>query len=399
MEAVRDTGRQPVRVIIAGDAPEALEQVRTLLEQSLLPLEVVGATDTRGCLALVRDQSPDVVLALDREANVPAVEISRQIYQSAPGTATIVLAAEDRADDGDYLRRAMQNKASDVLAEKPLLDALARSIQAAASLEGRRPAARRVPRPAQAVGGRLIVFHGPKGGVGKSFLASNLAVLVAKEHPQLGVAMLDLDLRFGDQAVLLDLERERSAMDLLSVIGELTPDALEAAVTRHGSGLEVLLPPPEPQQADLFGETSVREILLAMKRDYDMVFVDTSSELSDVTLTALELADQILLVLTPDVLSVWKSRGLIQLGEELGIPTEIFKVLVNRTSKKSEVKAQDLKALFDCEILAEVPADFYAVQPFVNTGVPFVEAQRKGPIVESLQEIGSSLVDSLERGR
>ncbi len=104
-------------------------------------------------------------------------------------------------------------------------------------------------------------------------------------------------------------------------------------------------------------------------------------------------------MLTPDVLSVWKSRGLIQLGEELGIPTEIFKVLVNRTSKKSEVKAQDLKALFDCEILAEVPADFYAVQPFVNTGVPFVEAQRKGPIVESLQEIGSSLVDSLERGR
>ena len=398
MEEVRDTGRQPLRVVIAGDAPDALEQVQTLLEQSLMALEVVGTSDTRGCVEFVRDQSPDVVLALDRDANVPAVEISRQIYQSAPGTATIVLAAEDRAEDRAYLRRAMQNKASDVLAEKPLLDALARSIQAAASLEGRRPAARRMPRPAQAVGGRLIVVHGPKGGVGKSFLASNVAVLVAQEHPQLGVAMLDLDLRFGDLAVLLDLERERSAMDLLSVIGELTPDALEAAVTRHRSGLEVLLPPPEPQQADLFGESSIREILLALKRDYDLVFVDTSSELSDVTLTALELADQILLVLTPDVLSVWKSRGLIQLGEELGIPTEIFKVVVNRTSKKSEVKPQDLKALFDCEILAEVPADFYAVQPFVNTGVPFVEAQRKGPIVESLQAIGASLVDSLGRG-
>ncbi len=376
------------RVIVAGDHSDTVDQVALLLRESVAPMDVVAKCGIKGCLERARDLGPDAVVLVDLASKVEALEIARSIYEDLPGTATIVLTESRQTGDPSYVRRAVQSKANDVLSLPPELDALTRSISEAVSLEARR-------RPlggARAVRRQLVTLYSPKGGVGKSVLAANLATLLAKENPDLSIALVDLDLRFGDQAVLLDLDRSRSILDLLLVIDELTADAILNAVTTHPSGLRVLLPPPEPQQADLVGESHVRQILLAIKRFHHLVIVDTSSALSDVTLAALEVADRIIQICTPDVLSVWKTRAALELWEALGISQDSVWLLFNRTSERSEVKTEQMRDLFANRVVGEIPADFFSMQPYINTGIPLVDAPKGGPVLESLSRIAKEII-------
>jgi len=387
-----------IKVMIAADDAQKIEELKLLLEQSEMPLEVIGTSDTRRCLEVARAIKPDAVLVSDVDASMPAVEITRQLYYSQPGTAVIILASSKDHQDPEYIRRAMRSKASDVLSEEPLLDALTRSIMDSVKLEEGRRATRaeRAPWRARELG-KLIAFYSPKGGVGKSFLAANLGTFMSTRNPQLKIALVDLDLRFGDQYMMLNLEKSRSVLDLLSVVRELSSEAVDNAVITHPSGLRVLLPPPEPQQADLVDEQSVREILLAFKRYHDFVIVDLPSTLSDVTLTTLEVADHILQICTPDVLTIWKTRVCLELWEGLGIPRELVSLVLNRVSKKSEVKTEDIRNLFSAQIMAEIPADFFTIQPYINTGVTLVEVMKGGPILDSIEGIANQLLSTVER--
>ncbi len=381
------------RVIIAGDHSDTIDQVALLLRESVAPVEVLASCGTRECVELARDRGPDAVVLVDMESRVDALGIARSIYEELPGIATIVLAEPGQTEDPSYVRRAARSKASDVLPLPPHLDALTRSISEAVRLEMmRRPISevRRGPR-------QLVVVYSPKGGVGKSVVAANLAAQLSKDNPELSIALVDLDLRFGDQAVLLDLDRSRSVLDLLSVIDELTVDAIRNALTTHPSGLRVLLPPPEPQQADLVREVHVRQILLAMKRFHDLVIVDTTSALSDVTLAALELADRILQICTPDVLSVWKTRSSLELWEALGISQDTVWLVFNRTSERSEVQPEQIRSLFSNRVVGDIPADFFSIQPYVNTGIPLVDAPKGGRVLESLRMIAREIIPAEAR--
>lgn len=399
MHGLDDSMLTPRSVIIAGDDPDTIDQVTLLLREGLLPIDIVGTCGTRQCLQMARDRRPDAVLVLDVESKMDALEVSRSIYRELPGTATIVLTESKQSEDPGYVRRAMRNKASDVLSLPPLVDALARSIMEAAKLEGeRRP--RGVGRDwggERELGGQIVVLYSPKGGVGKSVVAANLAALIAKTNPDLRVALIDLDLRFGDQAVLLDLDRSRSILDLVSVADELTADAIRNAVTTHPSGLRVLLPPAEPQQADLVEARQVMQILLAFKRFHDLVIVDTASALTEVTLTALELADRILQICTPDVLSIWKTRASLELWEGLGISQESVWLVFNRTSDQTEVRPEQIRELFANKVLGEIPADFFSIQPYINTGVTLVDAPKGGKVLDSLNKIAKELVTTMVR--
>lgn len=397
MAASREGELGPIRVLLCGDVAAWVDEIRVLLEQSLLPLEVVGSCDSKACLAMARELKPDAILASDVEASVPALEISHQVYRSLAGTVTMVLARPEQVQDPAYVRRAMQNKASDVLPERPLLDALTRSLIEAVKLEGGHAEVRgsrrgRAPREG---GGQLVALCSPKGGVGKSVLAANVGALIAVENPELRVALIDLDLQFGDQAVLLDLERTRSILDLLSVVGELTSDALQTAVIVHPSGLRVLLPPAEPEQADLVDEKSVREILLAFRRYHDLVLVDTSSRLSEVTLMALEQADQILLVCTPDVLSIWKARAFLGLCEGMGVSKDSVRLVINRTSGRSEIQPAELRELFADRPWVEIPADFFALQAYINSGRPMLRENSRGPIAKGLRALSKGILSGV----
>lgn len=387
------TGLETIRVVIASDESEQTDELKILLQQAYLPLEVISTVGTKQCLQIVKDFTPDVVVFVDEGARVPATEISREIYQKHPGTAIIIIASPAKQETTAYLRQALLAGAKDVLPFPPMLDTLVTSIQQAHQLErGRRPVRALGVRRAEAgMGGRLILVYSPKGGAGCSVLAANLGVLLAQMNPEMSTVLFDLDLQFGDQGVLLSLDSHRSILDLLPVINELTRDAVDASLTHHPSGLRVLLAPPELQQADLIDAESVRKILVALRAYYDVVIIDVPAALTDISLTAFEFADLILQVCTPDVLAIRRTRASLELYDGLGIPRDVVRLVLNRTSKKSEIKSDEFSLLFEHEVIGEIPADFFFLQPYVNLGVPLSEANGSAPIVQSLTRIAQRL--------
>jgi pilus assembly protein CpaE len=388
------TGLETIRVVIASDEPEQTDELKILLQQAYLPLEVISTVGTKQCLQMVKDFAPDVVVFIDEGAKVPATEISREIYQKHPGTAIIIIASPAKQETTTYLRQALLAGAKDVLPFPPMLDTLVTSIQQAHQLEkGRRPvrAFGRAQRAEAGVGGRLILVYSPKGGAGRSVLAANLGVLLAQMNPEMSTVLFDLDLQFGDQGILLSLDPHRSILDLLPVIDELTRDAVDASLTHHPSGLRVLLAPLELQQADLIDAESIRKILVALRAYYDTVIIDTPAALTDISLTAFEFADLILQICTPDVLTIRRTRASLELYDGLGIPRDVVRLVLNRTSKKSEIKSEEFSLLFEHEVIGEIPADFFFLQPYINLGVPLSEATKSAPIVQSLTHIAKQL--------
>jgi pilus assembly protein CpaE len=388
------TGLETIRVVIASDEPEQTDELKILLQQAYLPLEVISTVGTKQCLQMVKDFTPDVVVFIDEGAKVPATEISREIYQKHPGTAIIIIASPAKQETTTYLRQALLAGAKDVLPFPPMLDTLVTSIQQAHQLErGRRPvrAFGRVRRAEAGMGGRLILVYSPKGGAGRSVLAANLGVLLAQMNPEMSTVLFDLDLQFGDQSILLSLDPHRSILDLLPVIDELTRDTVDASLTHHPSGLRVLQAPPELQQADLIDAESIRKILVALRAYYDTIIIDTPAALTDISLTAFEFADLILQICTPDVLTIRRTRASLELYDGLGIPRDVVRLVLNRTSKKSEIKSEEFSLLFEHEVIGEIPADFFFLQPYINLGIPLSEADKREPIVQSLTHIAKQL--------
>jgi glycine cleavage system aminomethyltransferase T/Flp pilus assembly CpaE family ATPase len=372
----------------------AIDRKRHLTGQAYLPLEVMASVGTKQCLQRVSDFSPDIVLFVEEDAQVSASEVSREIYQQHPGTAIIVLTSPERQDSANYLRQALLIGARDVLPMPPMLDTLVSSIQQAHLLEkGRRPAraVRGYRVEAKGVGGQLIVVYSPKGGVGRSVVAANLAAFLARQNKHLRVTILDLDLQFGDQRILLNLETNNSFLDLLPVIDELTRDVVDSTLVPHPSGLRVLPAPQELPQADLIDAESVRKVLVALRAFEDIVIIDAPPAVTDISLTAFEFADRILTICTPDVLTIRRTRAALELFDGLGIPRHLVSLVLNRASKQCEIKPDEFFMLFEHEIMAEIPADFFLLEPYVNIGTLLTEAPKSASLVGVFEELAQKL--------
>jgi pilus assembly protein CpaE len=383
----------PIKIIIAADVGEHAEALSVLIQQSYVPIQVLATVDTRQCVQTARDLNPHLVLLVDEQAETPVAENCREIYQNLPGTATIILAKLAKQETSDYFRQALLIGARDVLPLPPLLDTLVTSMQQAHQLEQGRRLRRIGPAARAAGGGQMIAVYSPKGGTGCSLFAANMGVWLARQSEGSRVALVDLDLQFGDQMALLDMYPTHSVADLVSVVDELSPDIIESTVITHPSGLRVLLAPPDPRRAQLVNADMVRKMLIAMRAYYDLVIVDTSSILSPIVLTALEFADLVLQICTPDVLSIRRTRIALQLYDEWGIARDKVRLVVNRAQKRSQIKTAEIRPLFEHEIIGEIPDDFLFLQPFVNGGIPFVDTrQRKSPVLQSFRKLADRLL-------
>jgi pilus assembly protein CpaE len=393
MPTLATAGRdETIRVVIVSDSAERRQELGTLLAQTFVPIEVIAAGQSRQALQMARDFQPDVILFVDERADVPATEICRNIYQSLSGMSVIVLAPPAQQENTQYLRQAMLAGARDVLPMPPLLDQLITSIQQAALQERGRRQRRREREKGAGEMGRVIAITSAKGGTGCSLVAANLALMLAQANPGQSVVLFDLDLRYGDQRVLLDLEPTTSVLDLLPVIDELTPDAVNSALLKHKSGLRALLAPAEPQQADMIEPDAVRKILIALRAFHNWVIVDLPGHLGDRELPALDFADEVWQICTPDVLSIRRTRSMLEICAGLGLASRQIRLVLNRIHKTDEIKPIEFRGLFENEVLAEIPEDPVFVQPRVDRGLPLAESAGDAAVLKALRQLVGHLV-------
>lgn len=357
-----------IRVLLAVNDPRLADQLSGLFAEADELQVVTTLRDPQELRGALPRHDVDAIVLHDRRGSVPLIEVTRELTVAHPDVGLVLVVSEDSPE---LLRSGMQAGARDVISEPVGLEQLEMSVLAAASWT--HALRRRAERDAggELVGvGRVVTVVGAKGGVGTTTTAVHLA-LAARELGEPGVCLVEYDLQAGDVRAFLDLPFRRSVADLVPVADELTTRHLTEALYTHASGIRVLLGPQEGEQAESVTAATARNILTAIRTREDLTIVDAGSTLSEASAIAVEMADSVVIVTTPDVVSL---RGVVRvcsLWERLKIePAEVV-VLLNRTSRKLEVQSDLARRVVPVPVLqTTVPADFFALESALNTGIP-----------------------------
>jgi pilus assembly protein CpaE len=245
--------------------------------------------------------------------------------------------------------------------------------------------------------GKVLTFLPCKGGSGATFLAANIAYVLASEQ-NLRVALIDLNLQFGDAALYLSEKRAPSDIGELSVnIARLDLSLLESAMLSVDTRLSILAAPEDPARAADVRPEHVEAIIRLAQRHYDVVVVDVGRSLDAVSLRALDLANLILPVLQLTLTSVRDARRMFDVFSSLGYAHGKVRFIVNRFEKGGEISLDTAaKALGDV-ICDTVPNSYAAVIASINLGNPILKQQRNNPVSRALVELARDLIPSAQQ--
>jgi pilus assembly protein CpaE len=349
--------RDRIRVFVTGWCEGLPELHETLSRHPELDLvgQSESVTEAAGALA---GGHLGCVLHATRNSQLPADELAAiREHTQAP----VVLLASGEASA--LLEDALDADVADVLLLPQLTENIVFAVRKAAHA-GRRAQARR------GRDGRIVTVFCPKGGTGKTVTATNLASALAKYHSK-RTLLLDLDLQFGDAAIMLGIEPDKTIQDLVTAPGELDPEKLAGYTTRHASGLDVLPAPVRPEDAELVTEQKLTRLLEVAKQSYDTIVVDTSPFFHGPMLATLDRTDELLLLCGLDVPTIKNVRLSIQTLELLSFPPDRIKVVLNRANSNVGMKRNEVEAALETKVRFEIPSD-RAVPLAVNRGNPAV---------------------------
>ena len=215
---------------------------------------------------------------------------------------------------------------------------------------------------------KVISYFGCKGGVGKSVIATNVAVGLAKKGAK--VLLLDFDLAFGEQHLLLDLEPKDTIVELAQDPEGISIERVNAFSILHSSGVNLLAAPKSPEYAEYISANHITSIIRSVRPYYEYIIIDVPSNFSDETVAALENSDEIMLVNTPDILSLRGAKNAINVLSQLQI-REKARLVLNRY-EQSHIKQKDFEAMLEMPVYAMLEDDYKTVNGSVNKGEPFI---------------------------
>jgi len=237
--------------------------------------------------------------------------------------------------------------------------------------------------------GKIITFFSTKGGVGKTTAACNLAIsLVQKTRKK--VALVDMDLQGGDISVFMNISSKSGLAEVAQESEYSDPSLLETYLCPHMSGVRVMPAPGSPEQADLVTSTHAEGILRALKDSYDYIVVDTPAAINEITLTCLEVSDQIMVMLNQDLPTLRHGRVNMEILEKLNL-TFKTRLILNRF-RNDGIKIKDLEKNINSTITGTLPDDTDTVSISINKGHPFVLTRPSSEITISLNEMAASLI-------
>lgn len=357
--------------------------------------EIILATDSRSVARSVRLAGVDDQLMVIGRDQVPAGAAQLLALSEDPDAVRIVVldGGGDPEHEGRILKLASRMQQShprvsavmvtprgQELALQALRSGVKDVIAPDASLEDIRWVLRRASDVAEAFvagpgvtdtfAGRVIAVASPKGGVGKTTIATNVAAALAQQSPT-GTVLVDLDVQFGDVAAALDLEPRYTLADLVS--GPVTGDAiaLKSLLTRHESGLHVVPGVRSPVEADQVGTDHIARLLKTLKREFRYVILDTAPGLSEQTLVALDYATDVVLVCGLDVPSVRGMRKELEVLHELDLESLNIHIVVNMADRAGGLSVADVTATLGRKVDVAIPRSPKMLRA-TNAGEPLV---------------------------
>ena len=368
--------REKVRVLMTGSC-EGLAELKDALERHLEVELVAWSEHAADAASVLAGGHLGVVLHGTRSSALPQSELA-QIREHTRAPVILLASGESSA----LLEDALEADVADVLLLPQMTENIVFAIRKA-SHSGRKAQGRPGRR------GRIVTVFSPKGGTGKTVIATNTAAAVAK-HEGKKALLLDLDLQFGDAAIMLGIEPEKTIYDPVVAPGELDTEKLAGYVTRHVSGLDILPAPLRPEDAELVTEAKLAQLLEVARESYDIIVVDTSPFFHGPMLATLDRTDELLLLCGLDVPTLKNVRLALQTLELLSFPPDRIRVVLNRANSKVGMKPGEVEGALDVKVRFEIPSD-RAVPLSVNRGNPAVLAEAKGDFARAIRTMAKTL--------
>jgi pilus assembly protein CpaE len=238
--------------------------------------------------------------------------------------------------------------------------------------------------------GKMIAFYGAKGGVGATTIAINTAIAL---HSGLDrkVALVDAVLQFGDHRVFLDLGNDRKSVTDLMAVAQADVDLLKSVLVKHDSGVDLLLAPTSPEEADLITPERFAGVLAMLRSIYDYVIVDVDKRLGDLVLSVLDHADEVHIVMTADLSCLKNVRLVLEALRKVGFDPKRLKLVLNRSNAFTGVSVSAAEGALKREFETKIPNEYRIAISAQNTGSPFNYSKPDSALSKEIVELAQSI--------
>ena len=361
---------------------------RTNIERLLKTIDeasVVGmAGDLKpGCDMVMRVRPMIAMVDLDINPDKAFENIETMIKQ-APNLAVFAMSKNSSSEN---ILRAMRSGATEFLLRPVDDDDLMNALRKVGRLMTQRP-------QTGSEHGRIITCFSPKGGMGNTTMAVNLAVSLHRstEKP---VALVDLDLESGDAAMFLNLKTSYTISDVTSNIARLDRTFLQGVLSKHSSGIYLLAEPQKVEEAENITQSQVREVLDLLRTMFGYVVVDTEVGYGDRNLAAFDASDLVLLTGVLSLPSIRNIQKALDVSERLGYGADKVKLVINRHVKKGEISIEDAEKTLNYKVFWRIPNDYSGVMASINRGLPIITLAPRSEISRSFGDLANMTRDYL----
>ena len=353
---------EKIKVLVVADSENKRYELKTILSSDEIAIVAFSKT---GAAVLDKTVSllPEVVVMVGDKSINDYAEIAERIYMSIP-TCTVLLLYEDPTME--TIEKAMQAGIRKVLPWPCEQKTLIENIKLLSSVEKMRASNSKQHRVAWQ--SKVITVFGTKGGIGKTTIATNLAVALSRSGKK--VAIIDLDLQFGDVGVFLDLEPKDSIAELVQERNVFDIDSIKSYMVLHSSGVSALCAPKSPEYADVVTGEHIDKIINTVRPYFDYVIIDTAPSYNDCSIVAIENSNAVLFVISLDISTLRNARISADVFETLN-QKDKMKVVVNR-DHESGITLKDAEKVLGCTMFMRIQSDWKTAISALNKGVPVV---------------------------
>ena len=386
-----------IKVLIVDDIPETRDHLTKLLsfEQEIDVAGTAGSGEE--AIRAAMDARPDVIIMDINMPGMDGVAAAEIISQRLPTSPIIMMSVHGEAEQ---LKRSITAGAREFLVKPFSADEFATTIRRVYERElSRRSQVATAPAPAAPVTGlasddvadhEVIAVFSPKGGAGRTTIATNLALALQRETGG-RVCLIDANLQFGDVGVLLNLNpKNRSMLDAVEG-GEPDGEIINSVVIDHSTGIRVLLAPPSPEGADLVTPAYLRKMLDQMRATHDFVVVDLPSALTDHSLAVMDAADQIVVLTALEITTIKNVRLFLEVADQLEYDRSKLRLVINRADTAQGIRIADVEASIRRPIDGQIVSDGRLAVLAVNRGVPFVVSHPEGALSRDISKLARTL--------
>lgn len=378
-----------IKILIADDIEETRSVIKKILNLEDDLFEIVGeAANGEEVLSIIPKVNPDVVLM---DINMPVLnglEATERITEEFPNVIVVIMSVQA---ENEYLKKAMFHGAKEYIIKPFNYDTVVSTITSTFEKYKNRKV-KQSKNDEETRAGEVVAFFSSKGGVGKSVLALNSAIVLSKTGDK-KVLLVDMNLQFGDIAIMVNQYNKKTILDAIDDNNLDSYENIKPYLNKYNENLDMIFAPGKPEAAEYISKDNIEKLMKAVKNRYDVIIVDNGINFNDNTLHVLDLADKILFVSTMEIIALKNTKLGFKVMQSLGYDKDKVKLVINRFTTAYGITKAEVEDAFKDRIFASIPDEEKIVSFSVNKGQPFCDDSKhnKLKIGKAIDELCKNL--------